>query len=91
LIDIEICDIKFSRGMADELPVHSIKLQSRHLPNNPHRLQTRGHDLFDEADDVVFVVLAVGVVGDVGAFVGGNLVLVDDPVDGAAVAEFVVV
>ena len=37
------------------------------------------------------VVVAVGVVDDAGAFVGGDLVLVDDPFEGGAVAEAVVV
>jgi hypothetical protein len=36
------------------------------------------------------VALAVGVGGDVGAGVGVELVLVDDPVEGGAVAEAVV-
>ena len=43
----------------------------------------------DEADDVLRVVVAVGVVGDAAAFVGGDLVLVDDPFEGGAVAEAV--
>jgi hypothetical protein len=38
-----------------------------------------GDDLADEAEDVAFVVFAVGVVGDAGAGVGGDAVLVDDP------------
>ena len=36
------------------------------------------------------VVLAVGVVDDAGAFVGGDLVLVDDPLERGAIAEAVV-
>jgi hypothetical protein len=49
-----------------------------------------GDDLADEAEDVAFVVFAVGVVGDAGAGVGGDAVLVDDPFEGGAVAEAVV-
>jgi hypothetical protein len=48
-----------------------------------------GDDLADEAEEVAFVVFAVGVVGDAGARVGGDAVLVDDPLEGA-VAEPVV-
>jgi len=46
--------------------------------------------LADEADDVFGVVGAVGVAGDAAAFVGGHLVLIDDPIEGGAVAEAVV-
>ena len=49
-----------------------------------------GDDLADEAEDVLGVVVSVGVVDDVGALVGGDLVLVDDPFEGGAVAEAVV-
>ena len=38
-----------------------------------------GDDLADEAEDVAFVVFAVGVVGDAGAGVGGGAVWVDEP------------
>jgi hypothetical protein len=44
-------------------------------------------DLADEADDVLGVVFAVGVVDDAGALVGRELVLVDDPFERGAVAE----
>jgi len=46
-------------------------------------------DLADEADDVFVVVFAVGVGLDAGAFVFADLVLVDDPLEGGAVAETV--
>ena len=46
-----------------------------------------GDDLADEAEDVLRVVFAVGVVDDAGAGVGGDAVLVDDPLEGGAVAE----
>jgi hypothetical protein len=43
-----------------------------------------GDDLADEADDVLLVI-AVGVAGDLALFVALDAVLVDDPVEGAAV------
>ena len=46
-------------------------------------------DLTDEAEDVLGIVGAVGVVGDAGATVGRDLVLVNDPFEGGAVAEAV--
>lgn len=48
-------------------------------------------DLADEAEDVLGIVVAVGVVGDAGALVGGELVLVNDPFEGGAIAEAVFV
>ena len=53
-------------------------------------LDTDADDLADEADDVFFIIRVVGVAGDAAAFVGADLVLVDDPVQRAAVAEAVV-
>lgn len=44
----------------------------------------------DKADDVFFIIRVVGVAGDAAAFVGADLVLVDDPIEGAAIAEAVV-
>lgn len=43
-----------------------------------------GYDAGDEADDVFVVVGAVGVLADAGAFVFGDLVHFDDPVQGGA-------
>ena len=54
-----------------------------------HGFEADGDDLGDEADDVLGVVGAVGVVGDAAALVGADLVLVNDPVQGGAVAETV--
>lgn len=48
-----------------------------------------GDDLADEAEDVVVVVGAVGVVDDAGAGIGGDAVLVDHSFEGGAVAEAV--
>jgi hypothetical protein len=47
-------------------------------------------DLADEADDVFLIIRLVGVAGDAAAFVSADLVLVDDPIQRAAVAEAVV-
>jgi|SRR5579862_599718 len=57
--------------------------------HNCHGFHTHTHNLPNEADDVVGVVFAVGVGFDAAAFVFGDLVLVDDPIDGGAVAEAV--
>ena len=55
-----------------------------------HRFDADADDLADEADDVFFIVGVVGVAGDAAAFIGADLVLVDDPIEGASVAEAVV-
>lgn len=48
--------------------------------NSGHRLHTHRYHLLDKADNVVGVVIAVGIVGDAAAFVGADLILVDNPV-----------
>ena len=48
-----------------------------------------GDDLGDEAEDVLGLVRAVGVVGDAAAFVGADLILVNDLIEGGVVAETV--
>ncbi len=53
------------------------------------RFHADADDLSDEADDVLRVVGVVGVRADAGAFVFLDAVLIDDPLDGAAVAEAV--
>jgi hypothetical protein len=68
----------------------SAKVQRGQSPNNLLGFEGDGDDLADEAEDVLRVVGAVGVVDDAGAFVGRDLVLVDDPFDGGAIAEAVV-
>ena len=55
-----------------------------------HGLDADADDLADEADDALFVLRVVGVAGNGDAFIGFNLVLVDYPVEGTAVAEAVV-
>ena len=47
-------------------------------------------DLADDAEDVLRVVFAVGIVDDTGACVGRDAILVDDSFEGGVVAEFVV-
>ena len=65
--------------------------QSGKLADEADGFEADGDDLTDEADDVLGIVLAVGVVDDAGAFVGGDAVLVDYPFEGAAIAEAVFV
>jgi hypothetical protein len=67
------------------------ELQHPELPNKLDCFEADGDHLADEADDVFRIVGAVRVVDDAGAGVGGDAVLVDDPLKGAAVAEFVFV
>jgi hypothetical protein len=55
-----------------------------------HRFDAHADDLADEADDVLFIVGVIGVAGDAATLVGADLVLVDDPIEGAAIAEAVV-
>ena len=64
--------------------------QSRQRPHDLHGFQTQADDLAEQAHDVLGVVGAVGVVDDAAALVGLDAVLVDDPVEGGAVAETVV-
>jgi hypothetical protein len=47
--------------------------------------------LADEAEDVFLIVVAVGVIGDAGALVGGDLILVNHPFQRGAVAQAVIV
>ena len=54
------------------------------------RFHADADDLSDEADDVLGVVGVVGVGAEAGAFVLLDAVLIDDPFDGAGVAEAVV-
>jgi len=54
------------------------------------RIDADAGDLANQAHDVFRVALAVGIGADAGAFVFGDLVLVDDPFEGGAVAEAVV-
>ena len=59
----------------------------RQPPHDFHRFQADADDLADEADDVFFVVGAVGVGADAAAFVGLDAVLIYNPLQGTTVAE----
>lgn len=63
--------------------------QWREVVDDCDGFQANGDDLLDEAEDVGFIIQVVGVVGDAAALVGFDLVLVDDPIQGGAVAKFV--
>ncbi len=56
-----------------------------------HGLQTDTDDLADEIENVLGIsAVLVGVVGDAAAPVNGDLIAVDDPFQGGAVAQFVI-
>ena len=63
--------------------------QPRQPRRDLDRLQADADHLADEAQDVLRVVGAVGVVDDAAAFVGFDAVLVDHPFEDGAVAEAV--
>ncbi len=63
-----------------------MNIQRRQVVYNFDGFQADGDDLLDEAQDIGFVVEVVGVVGDAAACVGADAVLVDDPIEGGAVA-----
>lgn len=63
--------------------------KSRERAHGLHGFEADVDDLLDQLEDVLRVVVAIGVVGDAGTLVGGDLVLVDNPVEGGAVAEAV--
>ena len=52
-----------------------------------YRFQADTDDLADEADDVSFAVKTVGVGADAAAVVRLDTILVNDPLQGAAIAE----
>ena len=54
--------------------------------HNLYRFQADGDDLSDEAQDVIRVVGAVGIVAEAAPFVRFDLILVNDPLQGGAVA-----
>jgi len=63
-----------------------VERQSGEFADEADGFKADGDDLADEADDVFGIVRAVGIVEDARALVGGDAVLIDDPLDGAAVA-----
>ena len=52
-------------------------------------LETNADYLAEQAGDVWFVVLAIGIVSNAAAVVGSDLILVDHPFQGGAVAQAV--
>ena len=60
---------------------------SRQRVNDGHGFYADADDLAYQPHDVFGIVFAIGVGGDAATFAGGDLVLVDDPVEGGAVAE----
>ena len=56
-----------------------------------HGFEADVDDLTDEAEDVFGIAGAVGIVGDAAALVGGDRTLVDDPLQGRAVAQAIFV
>ena len=64
--------------------------QLRQPFQNLYRLQTHANDLADQAHDILWILGAVGVVGDAAALVSLDAVLVDHPFEGGAVAKAVV-
>jgi hypothetical protein len=65
--------------------------QRRERADDARRFEADRDDLANQAEDIGWIVSAVGVVGDAAALVGGDLLLVDDPFEGGAVAEAVFV
>ncbi len=59
----------------------------RQRAHDPHGLEADAHHLTHEADDVLRIVLAIGVGLDAAAFVFGDAVLIHDPFERGAVAE----
>jgi hypothetical protein len=55
-------------------------LQARLFPGSPQPLADKSHN-------VLRIICAVGVVGDAAAFVGADLILVDDPVERGPIAQ----
>ena len=46
-----------------------------------------GHYLTNQPHDVLRIIRAVGIVGDAAAFVGADLILIDDPFERGAIAQ----
>ncbi len=65
--------------------------RAERLADEANGFEADGYNLADEADDVLGIVVAVGVIDYAGALVGGDAVLIEHPFEGAAVAEAVFV
>ena len=66
-------------------------LQTREVFNDLSGFETDGDDLPYQTQNILRVIVPIGIVGDAAAFVGGDLILIDDPFEGGTVAEAVVV
>jgi hypothetical protein len=66
-----------------------IRKLRRQRVHNLQRLNTHPNNLTHEPNDVFFIIRVVGVTDDAAAFIRADLVLVDDPVECAAIAEAV--
>jgi hypothetical protein len=64
--------------------------QRRKRANDSYGFKSDGDDLSDEAEDVLWIVGAIRIVGDAATLVGRDLILIDDPFERGAVAEAVV-
>src|SRR6266851_780416 len=79
-------------GGSNDSPYAQYRLRGvllRQARHDAHGFQTDAHDLADEAHDVLLIVRAIGIGADAAALVLADLILVDHPVQGAAVAEAV--
>lgn len=59
----------------------------RQSGDNPHGFHADAHHLADEADDVFGIVGAVGIGANAAALVLADLILIDHPLQGDAVAQ----
>ena len=67
--------------------VISLRILVRQALHNPRGFQAHLDHLPDQADDIFRIVGAVGVGFDAAKFVLGHLILIDDPIERAAVPE----
>jgi hypothetical protein len=64
------------------------KWQLCQFPHNPHRLHADAHHPLDQIDNVAFVVtVTIRITRDSAALIGADLILVDHPLQRAAVAQ----
>jgi hypothetical protein len=54
-------------------------LQIREVFNDLSGFETDGDDLPYQTQNILRVIVPIGIVGDAAAFVGGDLILIDDP------------
>src|SRR5262245_62961519 len=76
-----------SQARAPRVYLGSLRILLRQPRHDPHRLQAHADHLPDEPHDVLFVAGPVRVGADAAALALFDLILIDDPLQGAAVAE----